>query len=303
MPEYRNHTVLEIARGMKAFLSLRAGLTRGAVPDPEKTERQLKTQTRKLEQSRRHIQEQERRIAQLRRPAEPGVSNAGTSGVGDSKEETKQVVERFHKHYYESHRSGGTWKDTFWLGVPVWKCPLDLWVYQEIIFGQKPDLIVETGTAFGGSALYMAGLCDIMGNGRVITIDIEHKEGRPSHERITYLNGSSTDRSITTEVERAAGGAKVLVILDSDHSKAHVLEELRFYNRLVQNGGYIIVEDTNVNGHPVKPRFGPGPMEAVDEFLRANKDFVVDASKEKFFMTFNPRGYLKCVRQPTSPAS
>lgn len=293
MPEYKSHTILEIARGIKAFVSLRAGLTRGPVPDPERVERQLQAQTRKLEQARRRVQEQERRIEQPGRRAEPKASNPGGAESGGARTGAKGVVERFHRLYYESSRDGGTWHDTFWLGVPVWKCPLDLWVYQEMIFEQKPDLIVETGTAFGGSALYMASLCDVLDHGRIITVDIQPRDNRPSHERITYLNGSSTDGTIVDEVKRAANGGKTLVILDSDHSKDHVLDELKTYNGMVHNGGYMIVEDTNVNGHPVKPRFGPGPMEAVDEFLQTNKDFAVDESKEKFFMTFNPRGYLK----------
>ncbi len=87
----------------------------------------------------------------------------------------------------------------------------------------------------------------------------------------------------------------MLVILDSDHSKRHVLDELRTYSQFVGEGSYIIVEDTNVNGHPVLPEFGPGPMEAIQDFLKENKDFAVDGSKEKFYMTFNPKGYLRRV--------
>lgn len=170
-----------------------------------------------------------------------------------------------------------------------------MWVYQEIIFEQRPDVIVETGTAFGGSALFLACMCDLVGNGKVITIDIEHKDDRPQHNRIRYVRASSTDEEVVGQVERATNGGKAMVILDSDHSKDHVLEELHSYSQLVHKGGYIVVEDTNVNGHPVRPRFGPGPMEAVEEFLAANKDFVVDENKEKFYMTFNPRGFLKRV--------
>jgi cephalosporin hydroxylase len=88
----------------------------------------------------------------------------------------------------------------------------------------------------------------------------------------------------------------VLVILDSDHSKQHVLNELRLYHSFVTEGSYLIVEDSNINGHPVLPQFGPGPMEALDEFLQENDDFVIDESKHKFLITFNPRGYLKKVK-------
>ena len=84
-----------------------------------------------------------------------------------------------------------------------------------------------------------------------------------------------------------------MVVLDSDHHRDHVLAELRTYSALVTPGSYLIVEDTNINGHPVRPEFGPGPMEAVDEFLRESPDFAIDPEREKFFLTFNPRGFLR----------
>ena len=86
------------------------------------------------------------------------------------------------------------------------------------------------------------------------------------------------------------------MILDSDHSQAHVFQELTIYSPLVTKGSYLIVEDTNVNGHPVCPEHGPGPMEAIEEFLKKNKDFVIDGEKEKFLMSFNPRGYLRRMK-------
>jgi len=181
--------------------------------------------------------------------------------------------------------------------VEAQKCPLDLWAYQEIIFEGKPDVIVETGTFNGGSALYLASICDIVRRGKVITVDIEARPGRPQHPRITYLEGaSSTNPEV---VARVTGMIEkddaVMVILDSDHSQGHVLDELRAYGPLVTRGQYVIVEDTNVNGHPVLEDFGPGPMEAIEAYLGEGAAFAVDPDKEKFFMTFNPRGFLRRV--------
>jgi cephalosporin hydroxylase len=173
------------------------------------------------------------------------------------------------------------------------KCPLDLWIYQEIIFEQKPDMIIECGTANGGSALFLASICDLVNNGKIITIDIENKQNKPRHKRIKYLVGSSTAENIVDQIRKLISDKnKVMVILDSDHHKEHVLNELTIYSKFVTKGSYIIVEDTNINGHPVFPDFGPGPMEAIEEFLKENKIFVIDYNNEKFYLTYNPRGYL-----------
>lgn len=183
------------------------------------------------------------------------------------------------------------------MGVPAQKCPLDLWVYQEIIFEVRPDIIVECGAADGGSATFLASICDLVKRGRVITIDIQPRDARPRHNRVRYLLGSSTDPEVVNKVRRAIRSRdRVMVILDSDHSKDHVLNELLAYSPLVTRGSYLIVEDTNVNGHPVYADFGPGPMEAVQEFLSDNSDFEIDSSREKFLMGFNPRGWLRRVR-------
>lgn len=216
--------------------------------------------------------------------------------------QTRQdIVDEFHKLYYDSALYGGTWQDTRWLGVQTAKCPLDLWIYQEILCEVRPDFVIESGTAEGGSALFLASMFDLLGKGRVITIDIEEHPDRPQHERITYLSGSSTSPAVLSEVRRLLGrdgsavNQRVIVLLDSDHSRDHVAAELRLYGELVSPNSYLIVEDTNVNGHPVSPEFGPGPMEAVDEFLEENGNFVVDRQREKFYMTFNPGGYLRRI--------
>jgi len=207
----------------------------------------------------------------------------------------KSIVEKFHKLYYDSRKR--TWNNTFWLGVTCQKCPLDLWIYQEIICDLRPDIIVECGTAVGGTSLFLASLCELINNGKVISIDIEDRPVRPQHERITYLCGSSISEEIIQHVKKFTNnGDKVIIILDSDHTKKHDLQELKIYSKLVTPGSYIIVEDSNVGGHPVKPRFGAGPMEAIKEFLEENENFITDKTREKFYLTFNPNGYLKKIK-------
>jgi cephalosporin hydroxylase len=178
--------------------------------------------------------------------------------------------------------------------VPTWKVPLDLWVYQELLWELRPGLVVETGTAHGGSALYLATLCQTLGHGRVVSVDIGHRPGRPAHPRLTYLTASSTDPWVVAQVaEQAKGAGTVLVVLDSDRRRDHVLAELRAYGPLATPGSYLVVEDTVVNGHPVAEGFGPGPMEAVAAFLAERDDFEVDRSREKLLLTFNPGGWLR----------
>jgi cephalosporin hydroxylase len=204
----------------------------------------------------------------------------------------KRIVRPFHRLFYDSGTR--TWSNTRWLGVPLQKCPFDLWVYQELLHELRPAVIVECGTAYGGSALFLASLCDLLGEGEIVTIDIEEYADRSVHDRITYLSGSSTDPAIVETVrDRVKGRSPVLVLLDSNHERDHVLAELRLYGPLVTPGSYLVVEDSNVNGNPVLPDFGPGPAEAIEAFLAESDDFEVDESREKYFLTFNPSGYLR----------
>lgn len=209
----------------------------------------------------------------------------------------QRIIDQFHELFYDSNILGQSWNQTFFLGIPAQKCPFDLFVYQEIVYELKPDIIIETGTAYGGGALYLATVCDQIKKGKVITIDVDDIKGKPKHRRMTFLHGSSTDSKIVERVKKyIKKGDKVMVILDSDHSAEHVLNELNIYNKFVTKGSYLIVEDTNVNGHPVYPDHGPGPLEAVKKFMKENKKFVIDKSREKFYLSFNPNGYLKKIK-------
>jgi cephalosporin hydroxylase len=152
-----------------------------------------------------------------------------------------------------------------WYGISTWQNPADVWMTQEIMFETKPDFVVETGTFRGGSSvLWAAILKNISLGGRIITIDIKDArdpltKGHPlAVERVDFLLGSSTDPKIVAEVKRRVEGRKVIVILDSLHTRDHVFDELNAYWELVDVGGYIVVQDTAVNGHPIAPDYGPG---------------------------------------------
>ncbi len=209
---------------------------------------------------------------------------------------SESIEEKFNEHYYYSK----VWSETYWQGKHVFKSPADLWIYQEMLYETKPDVIIECGTFYGGSTLYFANLFDIMNtSGQIITIDVDAMPDMPVHKRITYLHGSSVSEEILDKVKTMVQGKeKVMVILDSDHSKGHVLKELEAYHNFVSIGCYLVVEDSNLNGHPVYSGFGhgPGPMEAMEEFLPKHPEFETDKTKEKFFLTFNPNGYLKRVK-------
>jgi cephalosporin hydroxylase len=214
-----------------------------------------------------------------------------------------EIVDQFHNFYYRRWRQDrGDTINLTWFGYEIRKCPLDLWMYQELLVRTRPDLVIETGTLFGGSALFIATIMDLIDHGRVITIDCEDQPGRPAHPRISYWLGSSIDDSIVAEAHKAAAGCRTIVLLDSDHSAGHVFREITCYSSLVRTGDYIIVEDTNVNGHPTWVEFGPGPMEAVEKFLTVSDEFVIDERCERFLMTLNPRGYLRRVK-PSNTSS
>jgi cephalosporin hydroxylase len=206
-----------------------------------------------------------------------------------------EIILRFHDLYYRrGFEQTGAWGLTRWMGVPVLKCPMDMIVYQELLHLIRPQLIIETGTRHGGSALFFAHLCDLIGAGEIVTVDVERPADLPSHPRITYLTGSSTDPAIVQQVrDRAEGKSPVFVVLDSDHKASHVLEEMRLYHALVTPGSFMVVEDTNVNGHPTFIEHGPGPMEAIAEFAKENGDFEIDHSGEMHLITMHPNGWLR----------
>jgi cephalosporin hydroxylase len=215
-----------------------------------------------------------------------------------------QIVDKFHEAVY----SGKAWDKMTWLGVHAQQNPNDVWSYQQIFFETKPDFVVEAGSNHGGGALLWATMLSVINpKAKVLTIDIEDKlaEARKQplfKEKVEFFLGSSTSDQIFEAVKKRVGDKKAAVILDSNHEKSHVLKEMMLYGDLVPVGSYLLVQDTNVNGHPAYPDFGPGPWEAIDEFMKAGgkskggATFEVDRSRELLLFSMHPRGYLKRVK-------
>ena len=181
---------------------------------------------------------------------------------------------------------------------------------QEILWEVKPDLVIETGIAHGGSLIYYASLCEMIGHGAVVGIDIDIRphnrtaiEVHPMFKRITMMQGSSIDPAIVEQVRRLADGKRVVVVLDSNHTHDHVLAELRAYASLTSVGSYCVVFDTIVEDlpaeiYPDRPwDVGNNPKTAVHAFLQENNDFEVDRGMEaKIQISVAPGGYLRRAR-------
>ncbi len=185
---------------------------------------------------------------------------------------------------------------TTYFGIQTLKNPLDFWVYQELITSVRPDVIVEIGNFHGGSLLALAHLCDARGTGRLIGIDIDQKEIAAlvrEHPRISLIEGDATKKFREVR-ETIKTGERVLVIEDSSHTFENTLAVMRAYADLVSLGSYLIVEDGNCH-HGLDLGPSPGPYEAVTEFMRDNSQFVIDRECESFFLTWNPRGYLRRI--------
>ena len=198
-----------------------------------------------------------------------------------------------------------------WLGRPVIQLPQDIVAVQEIIWEVKPDLIIETGIARGGSLIMYAAFLELIGKGHVLGIDIdirEHNraeiEKHPMFRRITMFEGSSVSEEVADKVrDFAKDYDKIMVLLDSNHTHKHVLKELEFYSPLVSKGSYCIVFDTIIEDMPDElfndRPWGKGnnPKTAVHEFLRANDEFEIDKTiQNKLLITVAPDGYLKRVK-------
>lgn len=202
-----------------------------------------------------------------------------------------------------------------WLGRPAIQFPQDLVALQEIVWRTRPEVVVETGIAHGGSLIFSASMLALLGGEReVIGIDVDIRrhnrdeiERHPLATRIVMIEGSSVDEDVATEVQARVAGRSAMVVLDSNHTADHVARELALYAPLVRRGFYLVVMDTAVEyadpASIVDRPWGPGnsPMTAVDAFLARETRFVVDEEYDaKLLFTVAPRGYLRATGDPGS---
>jgi cephalosporin hydroxylase len=224
-----------------------------------------------------------------------------------------ELVALSRRWMIESARHGYTYNFR-WLGRPIIQFPQDVLALQEVIWDVKPGVIVETGVAHGGSAVFFASMLELLGDpsGLVVAVDIEIRphnrnaiEMHPLSRRIKLLEGSSTSEAVFSQVVAAAGDRKpVMVVLDSNHTAEHVLAELQLYAKLVTPGSYVVVMDTSVEYAPKElfPNrpWGPGnsPLTAVRAFLKEDERFIVDKRyDDKLLISVAPEGFLRRVAE------
>jgi cephalosporin hydroxylase len=197
-----------------------------------------------------------------------------------------------------------------WMGRPIIQFGTDMIMLQELIWKIKPEIFIETGIAHGGSLIYTASLFELMGNnGQVIGIDVEIRahnrvaiEAHSMYKRIKMIEGSSISETTINELEKHLDNGKItMVMLDSNHSRDHVLSELRLYSKYVSIGSYLIVQDGAQEWVSDIPRGKPewkqdNPLAAIDIFLKENDDFVIDETYTRLGITQSPNGYLKKIK-------
>jgi len=197
------------------------------------------------------------------------------------------------------HHKNIHFKKMRWMGIKTMKNPFDAWVYQEIIHDVKPEVIVEIGSAEGGSTLYLAHLLDLLGKGRVVSIDCDRADYHIQHDRIVEITGYSDSPDVIDRVAELCRGKSALVIHDGNHTRDQVLKDLDIYSKLVSAGSYLIVEDGIIDLFEPGDYIGKdyyGPLAAIEAFLSRNPGFIVDPERERYILTNNPKGFLKRIR-------
>lgn len=197
------------------------------------------------------------------------------------------------------HQDNVVFDKVHWMGVRALKNPLDCWIYQEILWETRPEVVVEIGSLHGGGTMFFCHLLDIIGAGSVVSVDVDRSVYQAKHPRLTDVTGDCADPAVAAEVARLCAGKRAMVVHDADHNKDAVLAALRLYAGLVAVGHYLIVEDGHVDVFDPSVRLGwdrPGPLAAVREFLAEDDRFAMDRERERYLLTYNPGGFLKRVK-------
>lgn len=225
------------------------------------------------------------------------------SATPNSPDETSRLARQWTRTMWNA----GLWRQVSWLGVPILQWPTDLLLLQELMARLRPRFVVETGLHLGGTAVFYASMLQLLGiDGRVISVDIQitpearkNVESSAFRDQITLLEGDSKSDAVHRQIATLlAGEPNVLVCLDSDHSRAHTLAELRLFSRYVPVGGYLVLFDTICEDLADTPNgeaswADDSPMAALRQFLAESPHFVTDASWGKFLVTFAPQGFLR----------
>jgi cephalosporin hydroxylase/predicted O-methyltransferase YrrM len=188
------------------------------------------------------------------------------------------------------------WRHTTWLGLPIQTAPTDLLAYQEILSRVGPDWVVEIGASDEGRAGFLASICELLGNGQVLSLGRPEVPDPAPRPRLCVLAGPPLDPDVHRRVHELVGGRNAVVVLGACADRAATARQFEAYADLVGVGSYVVVTDTVVNGRPVWPSFGPGPSEAVKQILNLHGEFVPDPDLEKYALSFNPGGFLRRVR-------
>jgi cephalosporin hydroxylase len=199
--------------------------------------------------------------------------------------EVETAIEEYHKWYYDSR----IWKSQKYKGWHIHKALPDLWNYQEIIYSENINLVIETGVCYGGSAVYFADHVDEYIGIDIVALNI----GKPLPANITLIQSDSANKELWRSLAEIRK-SKAMIILDSDHSKSHVYNEMVALEAFIQTNDILVVEDTNINGHPVLENFGAGPMEGMAQYLEENQGKYKRLNwDERFGWSFAPKGYLR----------
>jgi cephalosporin hydroxylase len=262
----------KVSNGLKSIFSSRAHI-----------EKQRKDRARKLKQDAK----EKKKFAKRTEDGNP---------VFDSR--YKEMYGRTVADWMNYHQDKIIFDKVKWMGHKSVHNVLDLWIYQEIFFERRPEVIVEIGSLTGGTTLFLANMCDLLNHGQIVTIDVAHEATFPVHPRITKLLGRSDDPDILKKVSEIIGHKTAMIIHDGDHSKDPVLTDLKNYSKFVKKGQYFIVCDGIIDIFARGTRLGKrreGPVPAIHEFLKDHPEFRIDFERERYEITYNQYGYLERI--------